>query len=175
MMKRMNKKSKVIAISAALTLTLASCDTTSLALMTSALDLALTLIDPSYSSSGSTSGSTSSALYGSSAAAFQPTATSGSTVGTSGSNAANLESMYRMWENRARANYDSLTNLGTKTKKNGKDAGGSTGQSMSSSNYTSMKSSLREAQREMASIRRKAASQGVTIIKSEYEDIQVSY
>lgn len=170
-MKRMNKKSKVIAISAALTLTLASCDTTSLALMTSALDLALTLIDPSYSSSGSTS----SALYGSSAAAFQPTATSGSTVGTSGSNAANLESMYRMWENRARANYDSLTNLGTKTKKNGKDAGGSTGQSMSSSNYTSMKSSLREAQREMASIRRKATSQGVTIIKSEYEDIQVSY
>ena len=171
----MNKKSKVIAISAALTLTLASCDTTSLALMTSALDLALTLIDPSYSSSGSTSGSTSSALYGSSAAAFQPTATSGSTVGSSGSNAANLETMYRKWENNARSAYNSLTNLGTKTKKNGKDAGGSTGQSMSSSNYTSMKSSLREAQREMASIRRKAASQGVTIIKSEYEDIQVSY
>ena len=80
-----------------------------------------------------------------------------------------------MWENRARSNYNSLTNLGTRTKKNGKDSKGSTGQSMNTSAYTSMKSSLREAQREMANIRRTAASQGITIVKSEYEDIQVSY
>ena len=108
---------------------------------------------------------------------YQPASTGGSFSSTDSSskNGAHLENSYRMWENNARSIYNSLTNLGTRTKKNGKDSKGSTDQSMTASTYTSMKRSLREAQREMARIRRTAASQGITIVKSEYEDIQVSY
>lgn len=87
----------------------------------------------------------------------------------------NFESLYRQWENRAKANYNSLTNLGYKVKKDGKDVAGSTDQSMSSSNYTAMKKALREAQTEMKEIRSKAAKQGIKITRSEYEDVQVKY
>ena len=60
-------------------------------------------------------------------------------------------------------------------KKDGKDVGGTTGQSMSSTNFTSMKKSLREAQKEMERIRKKAAKQGIIIPKSEYETIPVNF
>lgn len=92
-------------------------------------------------------------------------------VGGSGS----YQSRYNQWAQRAEANYNSLTNLGVRAKKDGKDVGGTAGQGMSSSNYTSMKKSLREAQREMKSIRQKAKRAGITIPKSQYEDIQVKY
>lgn len=94
---------------------------------------------------------------------------------TSGGGSGTLAAQYKQWENRAKADYNSLTNLGARVKKDGKDAGGTTGQSMSSSNYTSMKKSLREAQSEMKKIRQKASKQGIKINKSEYEDIQVKY
>lgn len=85
------------------------------------------------------------------------------------------EAQYRNWERRARAHYESLTNLGVRYKKNEKNTSGSTGQGMSSNNYVSMKKSLREAQNEMAKIRREAQSKGITISKSEYESVTVNY
>lgn len=95
--------------------------------------------------------------------------------GGSGSGGGTLESQYRQWESRAKANYNSLTNLGVQVKKNGKDVGGSTGQSMSSSNYTQQKKALREAQQEMKKIRQKASKKGIKITKSEYEDVVVKF
>lgn len=86
-----------------------------------------------------------------------------------------LEAQYRQWEKRAESDYNSLTLLGTRIKKDGKDVGGTTGQSMSSTNFTSMKKSLREAQKEMERIRKKAAKQGIIIPKSEYETIPVNF
>lgn len=94
---------------------------------------------------------------------------------SSGSGGGTLESQYRQWESRAKANYNSLTNLGAQVKKNGKDVGGSTGQSMSSSNYTQQKKVLREAQKEMKNIRQKASKKGIKIAKSEYEDVVVKF
>lgn len=95
--------------------------------------------------------------------------------GGSGSGGGTLESQYRQWESRAKANYNSLTNLGVQIKKNGKDVSGSTGQSMSSSNYTQQKKALREAQQEMKKIRQKASKKGIKITKSEYEDVVVKF
>ena len=95
--------------------------------------------------------------------------------GGSGSGGGTLESQYRQWESRAKANYNSLTNLGVQVKKNGKDVSGSTGQSMSSSNYTQQKKALREAQQEMKKIRQKASKKGIKITKSEYEDVVVKF
>lgn len=98
-----------------------------------------------------------------------------STSGSSGSGSGTLESQYRQWESRAKANYESLTNLGARVKKDGKDVGGSTGQSMSSSNYTQQKKALREAQNEMKKIRQNASKKGIKITKSEYEDVVVKF
>lgn len=86
-----------------------------------------------------------------------------------------LESQYKQWENRAKSNYKSLTNLGSQYKKNGKEVGGTAGQGMSPSNYMQMKKTLREAQKEMRNIRLKASKQGINIPKSEYEDVVVNY
>lgn len=106
----------------------------------------------------------------------QKTGGGGDSYGASGvSGGGSLESQYRQWENRAKANYESLTNLGARVKKDGKDVGGSTGQSMSSSNYTQQKKALREAQKEMKSIRQKASKKGIKIAKSEYEDVVVKF
>lgn len=99
------------------------------------------------------------------------TYTSPSSSGGGGS----LENQYKQWERRAIANYNSLTNLGIQVKKNGKDDKGSTGQRISSSNYTGQKRALREAQSEMKMIRQKASKQGIIIKKSEYEDVVVNY
>lgn len=96
---------------------------------------------------------------------------SSSGVSISGS----LPEQYSNWTRRAESHYNSLTNLGLRHKKNGKDDGGTTGQGMSSSNYTMQKKALREAQNEMKRIRQKAKKQGISITKSEYEDIQVKY
>lgn len=85
------------------------------------------------------------------------------------------QSRYNSWENRAKQNYGSLTNLGLRAKKDGKDIGGTSGQGMSGSNYVQMKKYLYEAQREMKTIRQEASKKGIKINKSEYEDISVSY
>lgn len=79
------------------------------------------------------------------------------------------------WERRAIANYNSLTNLGTRVKKNGEDVGGTNGQSISGGNYVMQKKALREAQNEMKKIRTKAIRQGINIQQSRYETIEVTY
>lgn len=86
----------------------------------------------------------------------------------------NYLSLYQQWEQRAQANYNSLTNLGYQMRNNGQQSGG-TGQSMSSSNYTRMKRALREAQNEMRNIRVKAARAGITITQSRWETATVDY
>lgn len=96
-------------------------------------------------------------------------------VAGSGGSGGTLEAQYRQWESRAKADYNSLTNLGARAKKDGKDVGGTTGQGMSSPNYASMQKSFKEAQRQMKDIRQKASKKGIKIHKSEYEDIVVKY
>lgn len=92
--------------------------------------------------------------------------------GTGGSS---LQAQYNNWERRAKANYESLTNLGVRYARNGKNVGGSTGKGMSSSNYTMQKRALREAQQEMARIRSRARAKGITIVQSQYETVTVKY
>lgn len=102
----------------------------------------------------------------------------------------NYQSQYAHWERLAEKHYNSLTNLGSsvstkdkkgKSSKRGKaggvtqDGDGNYSVHLSGGNYTSMKKSLREAQSEMAKIRRKAASAGVKIEQSEWETVTVSY
>lgn len=96
----------------------------------------------------------------------------GSTASSSGGN---YQAIYSNWARRAEMNYKSLTNLGYKIKKDGKNVSGSSGQGSSPSTYTMQMKYLREAQREMKRIRQKAAKNGVNIPKSEYEDVSVSY
>lgn len=87
----------------------------------------------------------------------------------------NYQSQYDHWARRAQQNYESLTNLGySVTSKSGRKSGG-TGKRVSSGNYVQQKRTLREAQNEMRRIRRKAASEGVAIQKSPWEDASVGY
>ena len=86
----------------------------------------------------------------------------------------NYQNQYDNWERIARQHYNSLTNLGSSRREDGKRIGTS-GQGASSSKYVRMKRSLREAQREMRSIRQKASKAGVTIQQSEWENATVSY
>ena len=95
--------------------------------------------------------------------------------GTETSSGSSLPEQYKMWERRAKMNYESLTNTGTRTKKNGKDVSGTNGQSLSPSNYQLQKRTLHEAQQNMYNIRTKAAKQGITIQKSPYETVKVNY
>lgn len=85
------------------------------------------------------------------------------------------QNQYDNWARRAESVYNSLTNLGSRYKENGKDQRGSTHQSMSSSNYVQQKKCLRSAQNEMRSIRQKARKDGITINQSHWETVSVSY
>lgn len=87
----------------------------------------------------------------------------------------NYLSLYQQWEQRAQANYNSLTNLGYQMRNNNGQQSGGTGRSMSNSNYTRMKKALREAQREMRNIRMKAAKAGINIAQSRWETATVDY
>lgn len=89
----------------------------------------------------------------------------------------NYQALYSNWERRAKSNYESLTNLGTNLKVNGRDVSGTTGGvgHLSQSNYTLQKRYLREAQKEMSRIRRNAAKAGVVIPQSQWETVSVSY
>ena len=99
-----------------------------------------------------------------------------SNYGMSGSQSgSSLPMQYSNWAKTAEKHYNSLTNTGVRAKSKGEDAGGSNVQSLSPGNYVSQKKSLREAQREMKSIRLKAKRKGIDIQKSRYEDISVSY
>ncbi len=122
-------------------------------------------------------GSTTTTNYGGNGT--YPTGTAGTITRettTTGRGAAYYQNLYSMWERRAEANYRSLTNLGVSFKeKNTGERAGSTLQSMSGSNYVSMKRCLREAQREMQKYRRQAAQEGITIPQSTWETATVSY
>ena len=104
-----------------------------------------------------------------------PTYTNGTEGSDVPSSNSSLQSQYMQWERRAIANYNSLTNLGTRVKKNGEDVGGTNGQSISGGNYVMQKKALREAQNEMKKIRTKAIRQGINIQQSRYETIEVTY
>lgn len=80
-----------------------------------------------------------------------------------GYSASFYQEQYNNRERRAQGAYESLTNLGSRNKCNNSEVSGSTGQSMSSSNYTRHKKCLRDAQNEMRSIRQKACKDGVNI------------
>lgn len=84
----------------------------------------------------------------------------------------NYKSVYANHERAAISAYNTLTNLGTRIKSNGKDVGGSSGQS---SQFVKQKQLLREIQGRMRKTRQQAAKIGVQIEKSRYEDITVSY
>lgn len=85
------------------------------------------------------------------------------------------QQQYARWESNARSCYESLTNGGHKTKKKGKDTGGSADGSWGSTSFTMMKTNLRNAQREMRNIRAQANSEGFNIPQSNYETINVSF
>lgn len=96
------------------------------------------------------------------------------TVG--GGDGSSLPTQYANWERRAKQNYESLTNLGASFKdKKGEIIGGTSGQGASPSTYTQQKKYLREAQREMKNIRKKAKKKGINIPQSEYENVTVKY
>lgn len=90
------------------------------------------------------------------------------------SSSTNYEAQYRQWEKRAESHYNSLTNIGLSVESK-KAAAGSTMGSMNGGNYVSMKKSLREAQKQMKSIRTRAAKDGVIIPQSKWETATVSY
>ncbi len=104
---------------------------------------------------------------------------SSSTLSSSGSGGKHSydywKQMYDRWERNAKGCYESLTLLGYKIKKNGKDTGGSAAGTWNSASYTGMKSNLRKAQKEMRETRALARKEGHNIPQSNYETINVSY
>lgn len=83
------------------------------------------------------------------------------------------QSQYDRWADRARADYESITRYTTKEVNGEKE--GHAGRSTSPSTYVKQKNSYRMAQREMRSIRDKAARDGFTISQSEFENRPISY
>lgn len=121
--------------------------------------------------SGNYNGASGYSGGGSSYSTTSPIETSKS----SNSSSRDYLSQYQRWERIAERHYNSITNIGASAKKNDGSKTGSAGRGVSSSNYTRMKRSYREAQREMARIRQQAARAGVTIQQSHWETNQISY
>ncbi len=95
--------------------------------------------------------------------------------GSSNVNTGNYQAEYNRWEQRAKSNYETLTNLGYSVTNSRNDRSGSTGQSMNTGNYVMQKKALRDAQREMRNIRQRASRAGVHIAQSKWETATVSY
>lgn len=122
---------------------------------------------------GNMMGATSNYTYENSFSNGSSYSTSGS--GTTSGNASSYRNEYARWEQRAQANYQSLTNSGYSTRnKNGSRQGG-TLQGMNGGNYVQMKKALRDAQREMRNIRQRAQRNGITIAQSSWETATVNY
>ncbi len=86
------------------------------------------------------------------------------------------QQQYAHWERLAERHYHSLTNTGVSLEsKSG--AGGVTGGTghLSTGNYAQMKKALREAQGQMAAVRRRASQAGVKIVQSKWETAVVNY
>lgn len=94
---------------------------------------------------------------------------------SSSMNSHDYQSEYNRWARLAERHYNSLTNLGYRSKHKDGSRSGGTLSSMSGGNYVQMKKSLRDAQHEMQRIRRKAAQNGVTITPSTWETATVGY
>ena len=92
-------------------------------------------------------------------------------AGTSGGGS--YQSQYQRWENLAERHYNSITNTGLRSTTDSGEHNGKAG-SMSASNYTQQKKAFRQAQREMARIRTKAAKEGVNIPQSKWETATIS-
>ena len=95
-----------------------------------------------------------------------------SSGGGTGSGGGSYEAQYRRWENLAERHYNSLTNTGIRVTSNGQHSGKAG--SMSGGNYVQQKKAFREAQREMANLRTKAARNGVNIPQSKWETATVN-
>ena len=98
-----------------------------------------------------------------------------SALESNGSGNTNFQSEYDRWAQVAERHYNSLTNLGYSYTNQARHKKGNSGQGASPGKYTMMKRSLREAQREMRNIRRKARNAGVNIPQSQWETASVSY
>ena len=85
------------------------------------------------------------------------------------------KSIYDRWERNAKSCYESLTLLGSKEKKDGKDVRGSANGTWGTVSYTGMKQNLRKAQKEMRNTRADARRDGYNIPQSNYETVTVSY
>jgi len=83
--------------------------------------------------------------------------------------------MYDRWDRNAKSCYESLTNLGYRVSKNGKDTGGGAAGTWNSGSFMGMKRNLRNAQKEMRNIRAQARKDGHNIPQSNYETIDVSF
>jgi len=95
--------------------------------------------------------------------------------GGASSSSKNYRADYEKWESRAEKHYNSITNIGSSYTSESGDKSGSAGRGMSAGKYGSMKKSFREAKRQMRSIRRRAAKDGVTIEQSKWETATISY
>ena len=95
--------------------------------------------------------------------------------GSSTGNASSYRNEYARWEQRAQANYQSLTNSGYSVRQSNGNRKGGTLQGMNGGNYVQMKKALRDAQREMRNIRQRAQKNGITIAQSSWENATVSY
>lgn len=104
-----------------------------------------------------------------------PMTSAGGSGSYSAASSSSAEGQYRNWERRAKGIYESLTGAGYKVRRNGKETGGSASGNRPPSSFIAQKRLLREAQDEMAKIRREAARDGVMIPQSEYESVSVSF
>lgn len=95
--------------------------------------------------------------------------------GSSSGNASSYRNEYMRWEQRAQANYQSLTNSGYSVRNRNGSRQGGTMQGMNTGNYVQMKKALRDAQREMRNVRQRAQRNGVTIAQSSWETATVNY
>ena len=98
---------------------------------------------------------------------------SGGVLPSAGVSGGSYQSQYQRWENLAERHYNSITNTGLRSTTDSGEHNGKAG-SMSASNYTQQKKAFRQAQREMARIRTKAAKEGVNIPQSKWETATIS-
>lgn len=136
---------------------LTSCSMSSLSALSGALDVANSVLDPSYTPSSSTTQLTTYTVSNTSISGAQSRANGIPDESTFSNTSKNYETMYRNWESRVESCYNSLMSA-----------------SSTASTYTSQKRSFNEAQQKMKSIRAEAARQGVIISPSSWETATVS-
>lgn len=112
--------------------------------------------------------------YGNSSS-YYPSDQSYSGYGETSGSSRDYQSEYNRWEQRAMKNYNSLTTTGSRSRNRSGEHSGSTGRGMNGGNYVNQKRALREAQRQMRSIRQKARAAGINIPQSQWETATVSY